>query len=170
MHSSRGRICGKIVWPRWPQQMFRELKMGISLEDTFSTNIQPRRCSLLSKWNANLENALKAYVLSMHAPSSPHCVTLSTKNDEVSDLGYVQLRCTETWYEKCSHSGKNGSKHPMLSISMAYNVISCRKNWKKHSKNQNRWFYHVNLAPELRNHQKWPKNFALNCDLLKFFV
>ena len=31
----------------------------------------------------------------------------------------------------------------MLSISMAYNVISCNKNWKKHSKNQNRWFYNV---------------------------
>ena len=39
----------------------------------------------------------------------------------------------------------------MLSISMAYNVISCKKNRKKHSKNQNHWFYNVNSAPELRN-------------------
>ena len=34
---------------------------------------------------------------------------------------------------------------------MDYNVISCKKNWKKHSKNQNRWFYYVIPAPELRN-------------------
>ena len=39
----------------------------------------------------------------------------------------VQLSCTETRSKKYSHSGKNGSKHPMLSISMAYNVISCKK-------------------------------------------
>ena len=50
----------------------------------------------------------------------------------------VQLIYTETRFQKCSQSGKNGSKHPMLSISMAYNVISCKKNPKKHSKNQNR--------------------------------
>ena len=28
---------------------------------------------------------------------------------------------------KCSQSGKNGSKHPMLFISTAYNVISYKK-------------------------------------------
>ena len=56
------------------------------------------------------------------------------------------------WISKWSWSGKNGSKHPKLSISMAKNVISCKKNPKKHSKNQNRRFYYVNLAPELRNH------------------
>ena len=39
----------------------------------------------------------------------------------------AQLRSTETRFQKCSQSGKNGSKHPMLSISMAYNVISCKK-------------------------------------------
>ena len=39
----------------------------------------------------------------------------------------VQLSCTENRFQKCSQSGKNGSKHPMLSISMAYNVISCKK-------------------------------------------
>ena len=31
------------------------------------------------------------------------------------------------------------------------------KNPKKHSKNQNRWFYYVNSAHELWNHQKLPK-------------
>ena len=36
-------------------------------------------------------------------------------------------RDTETRFQKCSQSGKNGSKHPMLSISMAFNVISCKK-------------------------------------------
>ena len=39
----------------------------------------------------------------------------------------AQLSCTETRFQKCSKSGKNGSKHPMLSISMAYNVIGCKK-------------------------------------------
>ena len=39
----------------------------------------------------------------------------------------AQLRSTETRFQKCSQSGKNGSKHPMLSISMAFNVISCKK-------------------------------------------
>ena len=32
-----------------------------------------------------------------------------------------------------------------------------QKNRKKHPKNQNRWFYYVNLAPELRNDQKSPR-------------
>ena len=39
----------------------------------------------------------------------------------------VQLSCTEARFQKCSQSGKNGSKHPILSISMANNVISCKK-------------------------------------------
>ena len=39
----------------------------------------------------------------------------------------AQLRPTETRFQKCSQSGKNGSKHPMLSISMAFNMISCKK-------------------------------------------
>ena len=39
----------------------------------------------------------------------------------------VQLSCTETRFQKCTQSGKNGFKHPMLSISMAFNVISCKK-------------------------------------------
>ena len=67
----------------------------------------------------------------------------------------VQLSCTETRFQKCSQSAKNSSKHPMLSISMAYNMNS--KNQKKHSRNQNSWFYYVNSAPNLRNHKKYPK-------------
>ena len=39
----------------------------------------------------------------------------------------AQLSCTDTRFQKCSQSGKNGSKHPMLSISMTYNAISCKK-------------------------------------------
>ena len=39
----------------------------------------------------------------------------------------AQLSSTETRFQKCSQSGKTGSKHPMLSISMAFNVISCKK-------------------------------------------
>ena len=41
----------------------------------------------------------------------------------------------------------------MLSISMTYNVISYKKNQKKQSNNQNRLFYFINWAPELRNDQ-----------------
>ena len=43
--------------------------------------------------------------------------------------GTIELH--RTLFQKCSHSGINGSKHPMLSISMAYDVISCKKNPKK---------------------------------------
>ena len=46
----------------------------------------------------------------------------------------AQLSCTETRFQKCSQSGKNGSKHPILSISMAYNVISCKKSRKNTQK------------------------------------
>merc|ERR1711899_546003 len=48
----------------------------------------------------------------------------------------AQLSSTETRFQKCSQSGKNGSKHPMLSISMAYNVISCKKVKKNRSLNR----------------------------------
>ena len=53
-------------------------------------------------------------------------------NPFISGLGRgvrsdAQLSSTETRFQKCSQSGKNGSKHPLLSISMAYNVISCKK-------------------------------------------
>ena len=82
----------------------------------------------------------------------------------------AQLRSTETRLQKCSQSGKNGSKHPMLSISMAYNVISCKKNQKKHSNNQNCWFYNVNLAPELRNDRKSPKKRITKSRFTHFFV
>ena len=39
----------------------------------------------------------------------------------------ARLSYTETRFQKCSQIGKNGSKFPMLSISMAHNVISCKK-------------------------------------------
>ena len=82
----------------------------------------------------------------------------------------VQLSCTETRFQNCSLSGKNGSKHPMLSISKAHNVISCKQNPKKHSKNQNRRFYYVNLAPELRNDEKLPKKRITQSRFTQFFV
>ena len=49
--------------------------------------------------------------------------------------GVLRTRC-QIWctielqrarFQSCSQSGKNGSKHPRLSISMACNVISCKK-------------------------------------------
>ena len=74
---------------------------------------------------------------------------------------WIQLSCTETRFQKCSHRGKNGSEHPMLSIYMAYNVISCKQIQRNTQKNQNR-----------SRAQKWPKipkkNFALNRDLFNF--
>ena len=36
---------------------------------------------------------------------------------------WCTIACTEIRFQKCSQSGKNGSKHPLLSISMACNVI-----------------------------------------------
>ena len=48
------------------------------------------------------------------------CVRRGVRSD-------AQLSCTETRFQKCSQIGKNGSEHPMLSISMAYNMISCKK-------------------------------------------
>ena len=56
----------------------------------------------------------------------------------------------------------------MLSISMAYNVISFKKSQNKHSKTQNRWLYNVNSAPEPRNDKNRQKNGSLNRDLLNF--
>merc|ERR1719429_414083 len=40
---------------------------------------------------------------------------------------------------------------------MACNVISCKKIGRNTQKNQNRRFYNINSAPELRNDQKSPK-------------
>ena len=82
----------------------------------------------------------------------------------------AQLSCTETRFQKCSQSGKKGSKHKMLLISMACNVSSCKKNPKKHSKNQIRWFYYVNSAPELRNDRKSPKKRITKSRFTQFFV
>ena len=50
----------------------------------------------------------------------PLCIGRGVRSD-------AQLSSTETRFQKCSQGGKNGSKHPMLSISMAFNVISCKK-------------------------------------------
>merc|ERR1711963_1251856 len=60
-----------------------------------------------------------AQVRSFYFPSTV-CYRRGVRSD-------AQLRSTETRFQKCSQSGKNGSKHPMLSISMAFNVISCKK-------------------------------------------
>ena len=45
----------------------------------------------------------------------------------------VQLSCTETRFQKCSQRFKDSFKHSMLSLSMAYNAISCKKN-QRHPK------------------------------------
>ena len=55
------------------------------------------------------------------------CATLSVAILRRSVRSDAKLSCTETRFQKFSQSGKNGSKHPMSSISMAYNVISCKK-------------------------------------------
>ena len=73
--------------------------------------------------------------------SCDSCITFITCTKEIShqlilwDIIHIrrgvrsdaQLSPTETRFQKCSQSGKNGSEHPMLSISMAYNMISCKK-------------------------------------------
>ena len=50
---------------------------------------------------------------------------------------------------------KNGSKHPMLQISMADNMISYKKIQRNAQKTKITVF--VNLAPEHRNDEKLPK-------------
>ena len=78
------------------------------------------------------------------------------------------VRSGDTRFQKCSQSGKNGSKHPMLSTSMAYSVISCKKNQPKHSKNQNSWFCCIIWAPDLRNQQNpkmWQNHKIPGCCL-----
>ena len=65
-----------------------------------------------------------------------HCGSLlSLRRGVRSD---AQLSSTETRFQKCSHSGKNGSKHPMLSTSMADNVISYTKIKRNTKKKQKR--------------------------------
>ena len=48
---------------------------------------------------------------------------------------------------------------------MAYNVISCKKIKRNTQKIKIADF---DSAPELKNHQKYQKDFALNRDLLNF--
>ena len=67
----------------------------------------------------------------------------------------VHLTCTETRFQKCSQSGKNGSKHPMLSISMTHNVISCKNS--KETLNKSKLVIKIISALRLRNHQKYHK-------------
>ena len=65
----------------------------------------------------------------------------------------VQLSCTETRFQKWPQSGKNGSKHPMASISMAYDVISCKKS-KETLKKSKSLILQCKFGPRS---QKWPK-------------
>ena len=66
----------------------------------------------------------------------------------------AQLSCTDTWFQKCSQSRKNGSKHPMLSISMACNVISCKKSEETLKKSKSP----ILQCKFASRAQKWPKN------------
>ena len=80
----------------------------------------------------------------------------------------VQLSCTETRFQKCSQSDKNGSKHPMLSITLAYNVISCKK-LKETLKKSKLLILQCKFCSRA---QKWPKiakKNVLNRDFLSFF-
>ena len=56
----------------------------------------------------------------------------------------------------------------MLSISMAGNVISCKKDQKKCSKNKIAEFT-INSAPELGNEQKSPKKRITQLRFAQFF-
>ena len=65
----------------------------------------------------------------------------------------AQLISTETRFQKCSQSGKNGSKHPMLSISMAFNVLSCKK-VERNTQNSKSLILQCKFGSRA---QKWPK-------------
>ena len=58
----------------------------------------------------------------------------------------------------------------MFSISMAYNVFSCKKNPNKYSNNQNSRFYHVNSAPMLRNDKIYPQKTDYSIGICSFFL
>ena len=65
----------------------------------------------------------------------------------------VQLSCTATRFQKCPQSGNNCSKYPMLSISIAYNVISCKKS-KETLKKSKLLILQCKFGSRA---QKWPK-------------
>ena len=71
----------------------------------------------------------------------------------------AQLSCTDTRFQKCSQSGKNGSKNPMLFISMAYNAIPYKKS---KITDESKLCFRAKKSPKIPQ-----KNFALNRDLLK---
>ena len=75
---------------------------------------------LFQKWKMGKNRILKFSFSIKPFFQRRRCSRRSVRSD-------VQLSCTETRFQKCSQSGKNGSKHPMFSISMAYNVILCKK-------------------------------------------
>ena len=66
----------------------------------------------------------------------------------------AQLSCTETRIQKSSQSGRNSSKHPMLSISMANNVISCKKKSKETLKKPKSLILQCKFGARAL---KWPK-------------
>ena len=63
---------------------------------------------------------------------------------------------------KCCSSGENGSKHSMLSKSIAYNVISCKQIHRNTQKNQNRRFYYKILLPSSKL-TKIPRKSSHRC-------
>ena len=79
----------------------------------------------------------------------------------------AQLSSTETRFQKRSQSGKNGSKHPMFSISMAYNVISCKKIERDTQKIKIGDFTMYIRLPSSEMSKNRQKNGSLNRDLLK---
>ena len=112
IHSRRGTFFQRInqlilYWHLPPSLIFQEV---------------PHSFSMLWLKNTVLSHGIKIIQCS---GNSPICLNLpyiwrGVRSD-------AQLSSTETRFQKCSHSGKNGSEHPMLSISMAYNMISCKK-------------------------------------------
>ena len=57
-----------------------------------------------------------------------------TSYDAVYDQPYISVPKTSE-FQSGPKVVKKGSKHPMLSLSMAYNVISCKKKSKETLKN-----------------------------------
>ena len=86
---------------------------------------------------STVSNSVKRCQQCHQCQQCQHCIQNSVNSVRRGVRSDAQLSSTETRFQKCSQSGKNGSKHPMLSTSMADNVISYTKIKRNTKKNKN---------------------------------
>ena len=107
-----------------------------------------------------------------------HCVSNSfliwESYEKVSDLGCNWCSPSPRPYFKSAQwvvkKVLNTQCYQSLSLTMWFHAKQLNKKTLKKTKSLLYKFYYINSAPDLRNDQKPPKNFSLNCDLLNFFI